>query len=423
MNGDAQGWAGRAGILGEGRFLIFSGGQGISSLGDSIYFIALAWTALTLTHSPVYLGLLLTTTALPRALLILGGGVLVDRWGARRVILGSDASRAVLILALAALLWLGHGSIAALFVVAAVFGVFDALFYPATTTIIPSLVRPEHLSSANAVWQVAVQGSMILGPPVGGVLVGLAGPGVAFTADGISFLVAFSALLLIRAGGRRTPDGSGPQTKASGGLRHEVMSGLRVVGADPFLRALMPVAAVLNLAALGPINVGIPLLARAHHWGAGGYGLLEGGFGAGILLGGVALGVGLKLPRLGLSVMVLVGVQAVFLGLLGLAGSLPVGVGLCALMGVLLSAINVSVISLVQVVAPPDLLGRVSSVLMFASMSLTPVSYALAGGVVAAIGVPGLFLSGAGLEIAVALAGSSSPAIRAGAPPAAKNSA
>ena len=417
MDTDARGRARRAGILGEGRFLIFSGGQGISSLGDSIYFIALAWTALNLTHSPVYLGLLLTTTALPRAVLILGGGVLVDRWGARRVILGSDASRAVIILALAGLLWLGHGSIAALFVVAAVFGVFDALFYPATTTIIPSLVGPEHLSSANAVWQVAVQGSMILGPPVGGVLVGLAGPGVAFTADGISFLVAFLALLMIRIGGRRSPDGSGPQAKSTGGLRHEVMSGLRVVGADPFLRALMPVSAVLNLAALGPINVGIPLLARAHHWGAGGYGLLEGGFGAGILLGGLAMGVGLKLPRLGLSVMVLVGAQAVLLGLLGLAGSLPLGVGLCALMGVLLSAINVSVISLVQVVSPPDLLGRVSSVLMFASMSLTPVSYALAGGVVAVIGVPGLFLSGAALEIAVALAGSSSSAIRAGAPP------
>lgn len=420
MDTDARGRGGRAGILGEGRFLIFSGGQGISSLGDAVYFIALAWTALALTHSPVYLGLLLTTTALPRAVLILGGGVLVDRWGARRVILGSDASRAVIILALAALLWLGHGSIAAMFVVAAVFGVFDALFYPATTTIIPSLVGPEHLSAANAVWQVAVQGSMILGPPVGGVLVGLAGPGVAFAADGISFLVAFLALLMIRVGGRRSPQAVGPQAKSTGGLRHEVMSGLRVVGADPFLRALMPVAAVLNLAAMGPINVGIPLLARAHHWGAGGYGLLEGGFGAGVLLGGLAMGVGLKLPRLGLSVMVLVGAQAVLLGLLGLAGSRPLGIGLCALMGMLLSAINVSVISLVQVVSPPDLLGRVSSVLMFASMSLTPVSYALAGGVVAVIGVPGLFLSGAALEIAVALAGSSSSAIRAGAPPVAE---
>ena len=135
------------------------------------------------------------------------------------------------------------------------------------------------------------------------------------------------------------------------------------------------------------------------------------------------MGVGLKLPRLGLSVMVLVGAQAVLLGLLGLAGSLPLGIGLCALMGALLSAINVSVISLVQVLAPPDLLGRVSSVLMFASMSLTPISYALAGGVVAAIGVPGLFLSGAGLEIAVALVGSSSSAIRAGAPPVAEQSA
>jgi len=414
---DANGRSKRAGILGEGRFLIFSSGQGISSLGDSAYFVALAWTALTLTHSPLYLGLLLTTTALPRAVLILGGGVLVDRWGARRVILGSDSSRAMIILALAVLLWLGHGSIAALFVVAAVFGVFDALFYPATTTIIPSLVRPENLSAANGIWQVAVQGSLILGPPVGGVLVGFAGPGAAFAADGISFLVAFGALLLIRGGGSPSRSDPEAQDQQAGGLWLEVLSGLRVVAADPFLRAMMPVVAVLNLAALGPINVGVPLLARGHHWGPGGYGLLEGGFGAGILLGGLAMGVGLKLPRPGLSVMLLVGFQAVLLGFLGLAGSLPLGVGLCGLMGVLLSAINVSVISLVQMVAPPGLLGRVSSVLMFASMSLTPVSYALAGGVVAAIGVPALFLGGASLELLTVLAALSSPAIRAGSPP------
>jgi len=131
----------RAGaILAETRFLVFAAGQGVSAIGDGVYLVALAWTALNLTHSAVYLGLLLTTSALPRAILMLAGGVLVDRWGARRVILGSDLSRAVLVSGLAALLLLGHGSIAALFVVAGAFGVFDALFYPATTAIVPVLV-------------------------------------------------------------------------------------------------------------------------------------------------------------------------------------------------------------------------------------------------------------------------------------------
>ncbi|MGC8473538.1 MAG: MFS transporter, partial [Candidatus Dormibacteria bacterium] len=66
-------------ILRERRFLIFAGGQGVSAIGDGVYLVALAWTSLQLTRSPVYLGLLLTTSALPRAILMLAGGVVVDR--------------------------------------------------------------------------------------------------------------------------------------------------------------------------------------------------------------------------------------------------------------------------------------------------------------------------------------------------------
>jgi MFS family permease len=130
---------------------------------------------------------------------------LVDRWGARRVILGSDATRAVLLLGLATLLLLGHSSIAALFVIAAAFGVFDALFYPATSTVVPAPVSPDQLSAANGVWQAEVEGSMIVGPKLGGVIVGPAGPALAI--DGASFLVAFVALLAIRASAPRRARG------------------------------------------------------------------------------------------------------------------------------------------------------------------------------------------------------------------------
>ncbi|MHB8393991.1 MAG: MFS transporter [Candidatus Dormibacteria bacterium] len=403
----------RRGILREARFLVFAASQGVSAAGDGIYLVALAWTALSLTHSPVYLGLLMTTTALPRAILLLGGGVLVDRWGPRRVILGSDLSRALLIGGLAGLMLLGHGSIAALFVIAGVFGVFDALFYPATMTIIPSLVRAEHLPSANGVWQMAVQGTIVIGPPLGGVLVGVAGPGPAFAADGASFLVAFFALWAIRAGARPKSSTSGTGSES---LKSQLGEGIRATLANPFLRAFIPVAAVINFAAGGPLNVGLPVLARSQGWGAGGFGSLLGGLGLGILLGGLAMGAGLRLPRIGVSVLVLVCVQAGFMALLAMAHLLVVAALLCATMGLLISVVNISITSLIQAVSPPHLLGRVSSVLMFASMSLTPAGYAVSGWVAHVVGPGGLFLAGAALELVAALVALSSPAIRARAP-------
>ncbi len=379
-------------------------------MGDGIYLVALAWTALVLTHSSVYLGLLLTTSALPRALLILAGGVLVDRWGARRVILGSDLTRALLVTGLALLVLLGHDSIAFLFVIAAAFGVFDALFYPATTTLIPSLVTTEQLSSANGVWQVAVEGSTILGPPLGGVVVATAGPGLAFAIDGASFLVAFVALLAIRRAARAAAAAAAEGGRGS--FRSQLAEGLRAALADPFLRACLPVVAVINMAAGGPLNVGLPLLARAHGWGAGGYGLLFGGLGAGVLVGGLAMGAGLRLPRLGLTMLLLLLLGAVVIALLGLAPLLALAVLLCAVMGVIVAVVNIAVQTLIQVKTPPQLLGRVVSVLLFASLSFTPAAYAISGALARAIGVSGLFLAGAALTAAGSLWGLSSRALR-----------
>lgn len=405
----------RPGLLGETKLLAFAGSQGISAIGDGIYLVALSWTALTLTHSPIYLGLLLTTSALPRSILMLGGGVLVDRLGARRVILGSDSTRAVLVVGLAVLVAVGHGSVAELFVVAALFGVFDALFYPATTTVIPALVSAEQLAAANGAWQVATQGSILVGPPLGGVILAISGPGPAFAADGATFLVAFLALLVIRVHprGEETPETNEAAAAADReSTWNQLTAGIRTAFSDPFLRAILPLAAAVNFAAGGPLNVGLPLVARAHGWGPTGYGALFGGMGAGLLIGGIVMSAGFKLPRLGLSVMVGALLVAVPMAGIGLSPLLPVSVMLCALIGALVSGIDVSIMTLLQRNTPPHLLGRVSSVLLFFSMSLTPISYAVAGGVARALTAGGLFLAGAALVALVAGGGLLSKGIR-----------
>ena len=128
-------------------------GQAVSVLGDQFALIALPWLALIITGSPLALGSVLAVMAIPRAVLMLLGGASVDRWSPRRVMVASNAVRlgAVTILALVVL----SGGVQAwmLYAFGLAFGVADAFFYPAVSSMLPSLLAPEQLSRGNALYQ------------------------------------------------------------------------------------------------------------------------------------------------------------------------------------------------------------------------------------------------------------------------------
>ncbi|WP_343235763.1 MFS transporter, partial [Streptomyces sp. SID10815] len=101
-----------------------------SMIGDNVYYLALSWAAVQ-TSTPAQAGVVTAVSALPRALLMLGGGVIADRFGPRRVVIGSDAVRCAAVLAVAALLWHTGPGLWPLTVLALLFGVVDAVFMPA----------------------------------------------------------------------------------------------------------------------------------------------------------------------------------------------------------------------------------------------------------------------------------------------------
>ncbi|MGW1271251.1 MFS transporter, partial [Streptomyces sp. NPDC002491] len=101
-----------------------------SMVGDSVYYIALSWAAVQ-SGTAAQAGLVMTASAVPRALLMLGGGVIADRLGPRRVVIGSDAVRCAAVLAVAALLYTTTPGLWPLALLALVFGAVDAVFMPA----------------------------------------------------------------------------------------------------------------------------------------------------------------------------------------------------------------------------------------------------------------------------------------------------
>ncbi|NUS12684.1 MAG: MFS transporter, partial [Streptomyces sp.] len=116
-----------------------------SLLGDSVYFVALAFAAAR-SGTPEQVGLVMAAGAVPRAVLMLGGGVVADRFGPRRVVIGGDAVRCVLILAAAGALALASPGLWLLVALALVFGAVDALFMPAVGALPPRITTPDQLT-------------------------------------------------------------------------------------------------------------------------------------------------------------------------------------------------------------------------------------------------------------------------------------
>jgi MFS family permease len=381
--------------------LLFTG-ETISVVGDYFHFVALAWLTLQLTGSGLALGSVLMVAAIPRAVFMVVGGALSDRWSPRSLMLYSNAVRAVLVGIIAALVVTGQIQLWHLYVMAAIFGVVDALFYPAINSIVPMLVDEEALPPANALLQGSQQLAGLIGPAIAGFVVALVQTGPAFAVDSISFAVAAIALLFV-VGGRRAPKPSGEEHP---NLVGSIRAGFGYAWADPAVRALLLLTAAFNFAVTGPLLVGLPFLAEhGLHGGPATFGVLLSAFGAGSVLGALAAGAVPRVPRLGALVLGIAAGLGVAMALIGVAPNVPSAFALLAGMGLGAGFINVHIISWLQGRTAEEMRGRVMSIVMLGSVGLTPLSYAVAGLVVDLGAVPVMFATGGAILFGASLLG------------------
>ncbi|WP_435867385.1 MFS transporter [Streptomyces xanthophaeus] len=186
-----------------------------SLIGDGVYFLALGWAAAQ-TAGPAEAGLVMAAGAVPRALLMLGGGVVADRFGPRLVVISSDAVRCAVVLALAVAIAVTSPGPGVLILVALVFGAVDALFMPAVGALPPRIAAPGHLVRVQGLRSLAERIGHTAGPPVAGLAMGLGGPSAAFAVAAALFGVSLVLLLAVRIAPQpRTP--SGRSGRARGG--------------------------------------------------------------------------------------------------------------------------------------------------------------------------------------------------------------
>lgn len=297
-------------------YLVWLVGTRASLLGDAVLYFALGWAASA--HGGGVGALVLTAITLPRTVLLLLGGAVGDRFGARRVMIIGDSVMlmAAFLLAIVGIhvgtpLWL-------LTVVAAVIGTVDAFYLPATGSMPRRLVRKEQLPRALAMRQAGGQIASLLGAPLGGVLVAAAGLAGAAVVDAGTFAVVLVVLVRVR------PAFDVERSSREESLLAEAADGVRLAAKDPVLRPALLLTAAAAGFLLPVVSLLNPLLAREHGWGAGAAGLVAGGQSLGMVA--VALVVTRRgaMSRVGAGAAL--GLCAAALGIAALAMAPAVGV-------------------------------------------------------------------------------------------------
>ncbi|MFH8975648.1 MFS transporter [Streptomyces sp. NPDC017890] len=353
-----------------------------STLGDSIFFLALSWAAVQ--HgSPAEAGIVTAVSAVPRALLMLGGGVIVDRLGPRRVVIGSDTVRCAAALVVAALLFATDPGLWLLAVLALVFGAVDALFLPAVGALPARITGKDQLARVQGMRGLAIRFSSVVGAPLGGLGVAIGGAAAAFAGAGL--LIAVSVPLLISVRMRELPPDDAPPAPGGTAWR-DLRDGLGYIRRHRVLGPLMLVIALGDLGFVGPLNIGLTLLADERGWGASGMGWVLAGFGVGAGTAALLLTVRGRVPHAGYVIAGALIPGAAAIGALAQAPALPVAVGTALLIGLLAGLSGALCGALLQTGSAPSYLGRVTAVGGIVSLGIAPLSMPLSA---AAIGVWG----------------------------------
>ncbi len=372
-------------------------GRTISSLGDGVFLVALAWFVLTTTGSASANGVILICETVPMLLLALIGGAMVDRASRRRLLLTSDIVRALVVAVIALLAWRHLLAFWQLALLSVVFGVVKAFFFPAYVSVIPQVTPSEALLSANSLASLSAQTTGIIGPALGGALVALGGTSLAFSLDALSFLISAACLFAMPP---VEPVATDLTAKRGSGMLSDIREGVATVLRSPWLWITIAIAGVSNITLSGPLEAALPLLARKGlHAGVGVYALLNALLAVGSVIAAVALGRMVKIRRRGVvmyGAWMLAGAALLCMGL----PITVVGVGTAILIcGAGLGVLNLVWANTLQEMVPGEMLGRVSSVDGLGSYALLPLGYGLAGFAADHIGAPTVFILGGAASV------------------------
>ena len=342
--------------------------------------VAQSWLVLDLTKSSFFLGLDDFLGQLPILLFTVLGGVIADRHDRRRLLIGSQYVQMATAFTLAALVWTGYIRIHHILVMSFVTGLAQAFGGPAYQSLIPSLVEKKHLPNAIALNSIQFNLSRILGSLFAGATIAALGTALCFGLNGLSFFVVIVALLSLSV--KHIPGGEGRP------MLEEIHGGFSYTRRDPALVALIAVASLTTFLGL-PLVTFLPVFARDVF---GGdivlYSRMMAFVGAGSVTGALVVAWLGRFRRMALMLLIV----EVLYGLLIIAFSLSQTLWLSELLlfgaGMAVMMVTSMTTSLVQLIVPDHLRGRVVSIYMVAFRGGMPLGSLASGYAASLVGAP-----------------------------------
>jgi MFS transporter, DHA3 family, macrolide efflux protein len=352
-------------------FLLMWVGKGLTGLALFSFMTAQSWYVVRELQRDDWMGWVLMVMTIPRLLLFPWGGVLADRFPRASMMSLSLFLRAFWIGAMLVTYGMGELHIAAVMIFSFGYGMLDAMFWPASDSILPELVEKEQLTRANSLIFTTFQLTMVTGPFITGAIL-THGSYVGVFSFVTFFLLASGVVI------RLLPKKETEKAEATHSPLQDLREGVQYVRHTSYLLAFLWVTLVVNFFFAGPVNAGLPVwVDQVLKGNALDLSYMEGSLGIGMVTGGLLVGwLNIRKKR---AILLLGTVALIGLSMAAWSQATVLWQGMVALclIGFWLSVGNVTGASLAQELIPKGKMGRVFSLNSTASYGLIPISHGL----------------------------------------------
>ncbi|HTA48610.1 MAG TPA: MFS transporter, partial [Verrucomicrobiae bacterium] len=370
--------AGRA--LRHRNFQLFFSGQLISLIGTWMQSVAQSWLVYRLTGSALLLGSVGFASQVPVFVFAPLGGIAADRFNRRQIVIATQTAAMLLAAILAALTLFHKVQVWHVFVLASLLGIVNAFDIPGRQSFLVDMVGKEDLMNAIALNSSMFNGARVIGPAIAGILVARIGEGWCFFANAVSYIAVIIGLLLMRV--------ISPVRAAMASPLEHMMEGFRFVNQTAPIRALLLLLGLVSLVGM-PYVVLMPIFAdQILHGGARGLGILMGATGVGALLGALTLAFREGVKGLGRWVAWCCAGFGASLVIFALSRTFWVSVILLLPVGYCMMLQMACSNTLIQVMVPDALRGRVMAVYSMMFMGMAPIGALFGGALAERLGAP-----------------------------------
>jgi MFS family permease len=379
------------------NYKLFFGGQLISLTGTWMQLVAQSWLVYKLTGSAAMLGFVGFSGQIPVFLLAPIGGAFADRHNRRNIIVFTQAASMFLAFVLATLTLSNRVQVWHIFALASLLGMVNALDIPTRQAFVVDMVGKDDVVNAIALNSTMFNSARIIGPAVAGVLLETIGEGWCFFVNAVSYIAVIAGLLLMKINMKQ-------HIRSQGSALESIIEGFHYVAHTRPVRALLLMLGLFSLLAM-PYVVLMPIFAdKILHHGASGLGLLMGASGIGALAGALTLATRQGVHGLGRWVAFSAAGFGASLILFSLSRSFYISAVLLLPVGFSMIVQMASSNTLIQVMVPDNLRGRVMAVYSMMFMGMAPFGALLAGTIAQHLGAPTTLMIGGTVCIAAATA-------------------